>query len=756
MSSSENFGAALAAYALFFLFLTIPFWALDQTISPYRRFQELGIPDNTGSQLVENRKFSDFTNAYIPEIHEHLKSRDTGQRLWASGNELGRPLYHTAGFSPVYLPSWMISRMTDNPFRFITVLSLSYCFLTGLFVILLCRDKGIGPVAALIAGTSIMGSPFVMYWLTFPMFLAVFCWTAGALWASHRIAKNRDAVGWSVLAFSIYSLLMTGYPQSVVFHCYILAGFGCYLSWRVQQRGWLELSEFLALCSSAVAVGLILALPVYLDLLYLASESGRVSPDPSFFTVHLPKFDTFLEIIRFIALTSFPELFGNPVDATYPFKYDGISVTPIVVFFGVFCVLTQFRKTCGWWLPIALTCLITFFPSAYEFGVKYLGFNLSRGNPLGLITLPLAFIVAYGVDALVKQSRAAKFSFMIAMGIVLALLVIALGFGLAQAVPIRWESLLILLAVIILLGVQYQKTRPDLLVGSLVIMLAMVSPLILRQDPAQIATTSPLVEKVRAHVPAGSRFAVADSEIQVLPPNLNAELGIASVHSYNSLSSRRYHDLIKALGGETQTFGRWNGIVSPDYSSTSFWMSNISLMLSAKKLSHGNLEYLGNESGVHMHKVTARMGDSIQVLGSPLSATGPDGLQLGDPRLFLHHAPLKRVDTDELLEFEVLSGLPSLLVLSQKYHRDWEAWIFNGSAWVDASVVAVNGVFLGVPLPNEAERVRLEFRPAARFAWMAKIFWILLLVFVPIWTLLQARRRPGRFRGNKAETPATG
>lgn len=86
---------------------------LSYVVAPHRQEIEVAQAQlvNSDSPLIENRKFSDFTNAYVPEISEHLKvSRSGWLPLWSNNTELGRPLYQISGFSSAYLPSWVIAR----------------------------------------------------------------------------------------------------------------------------------------------------------------------------------------------------------------------------------------------------------------------------------------------------------------------------------------------------------------------------------------------------------------------------------------------------------------------------------------------------------------------------------------------------------------------------------------------------------------------------------------------------------------------
>ncbi len=169
-------------------------------------------------------------------------------------------------------------------------------------------------------------------------------------------------------------------------------------------------------------------------------------------------------------------------------------------------------------------------------------------------------------------------------------------------------------------------------------------------------------------------------------------------------------------------------------------MSNISLILSPGILVHENLESLGEESGTHLYRVVSRMGESLQVVPPQLDMSSKK-LVLADPRGMVTNTPVKILDQGDALEFEVKPSAPSVFLLSQKFHRDWEALAETSHGWQAAQTVELNGVFQGVLLPPETRRVRLDFKPLARYAWIAHVFWFLLLALAGFKCWQEYRRR---------------
>lgn len=727
-----SFRIAFLCYFLVLFALFLPFFSGD-VVAPHRQASELGLmQQDSRHSAQENRKFSDYTDAFVPEIQEHFSAPRSGWvSLWTDRSELGRPLYHTAGFSPAYLPSMVLFQSTDDPRLLITILSLSYTVLAGVFIILFAREVGLTPMAGWTAGISLAAAPVSMYWLTFPMFSAGWCWAAGVLYAITCLDKKPSLIIWSLLAFFCYSLLMTAYPQPVVFHIYIFVIYALFLAYR--KVTWQQSVVFLMQLMLAVAIASILAGPVYLDLLRAAADSARVTPDIAFFIDVLPRFSGLNDILQFIALSTVPELFGNPISSGFPFPYNGLSLTPLALFFVVICFFAALWKTWAWWLAAGVILLLALVHPLYAFGVQYLGFNLSRSTPIGMLILPVTIILAFGIDAVSRapsevknQTRA-----MIAAAFCLLSVVVGVIVGITSGVELRWKAVLVYLIFIGLLYLYAVKGKSGFLFAAVMISLAGQSyPLMLRQDPAQIVTTSALVQMVKDTLPEGARIAIVSPDIRVLPPNMTAGLGISSIHSYNSLSSRKYHSLIERIGGDVQTFGRRNSAVSPDYSSYDFWMNNIGVVLSSVKIVHPNLELVGIEAGLYLHTVKSRMNGSLQVLEG-LETLAPGVVEIGDFMAMRNALPAKKtLNEGDIVEFQLSTDAPSTLVLSQKFHSDWKAFARRGENWEPIDTVVVNGVYQGIEVPDGVDYVRLSFRPLSRFGWVSNVFWGSLMIFL--------------------------
>ncbi len=733
----------------FLMILCFQPYFFGKVIAPNTQRLEMGLKKKVSSpsffHSVETKKLSDHPRGYVPEASQYLKGARSGWlSLWVNQNELGRPAQLT-GFSPAYFPYWILAQFTQNPWQFITIISLFTTFMAGAFILLFCREMKLNPLAGLIASITLAASPAFVYWLTFPIFLTAWCWSAGALWAVTRLENKPDFIGWSALAFSGYSLLMTAYPQSIVFHAYLLGGYTLYLAYRKGKCSLRAMRWFLFLVLSALMVSMILVLPAYRDLFILFSESGRIKPDLTFFTSVLPKFTDWNALVQFFVLGTAPEILGNPMAPTFPYaqKYSGLTLTPLTIFLAIIGFFTVFKRTWGWWLAIGLFCLLTFVEPLYAFGVKYLGFNLSRSTPLGIAALPITVIIAYSANSLIKRMTG-QYSNMILFAIVCLLMIILTGIGYAftQSHPVHWHMVLVFLVLSALLATQYQQTHPFFLLLVIIIQFITLSrPLMLHQYPDHIIKSSPLSESVKANLPPESRFAQVSS-FRPLLPNLNATLNLPSVHSYNSLSSKRYHRLIEGLGGEVKTYGRVNRFISPDYASAMFWMSNVGLILSSKPLTHENLRHVGTVSGIHLHKVMSRMGSSLQISLPKHALEKIQNFHIKDPRIYPKHTPIKRLDKTDLLEFEVTPMLSSILILSQKFHRDWQAFALTLEGWKPTQTIEINGVFQGAVIPPNAQRIRLAYKPLVRYLWVTHLFWCFVLIFLgmKIWKTHWRRR----------------
>jgi hypothetical protein len=312
-------------------------------------------------------------------------------------------------------------------------------------------------------------------------------------------------------------------------------------------------------------------------------------------------------------------------------------------------------------------------------------------------------------------------------GCMLVALAGAIIFGLRQEWPIAWRQVaingVIIVAVLASIGTAFDSLVIVLASGCWLAFVA--SPTMLRQSPGDIHTRSPMVDAVAARLPDHARFVIAAPGTQVLPPNFNALFGLASVHSYDSLSSRRYQAFIRTLGGDTSVFGRWNDAVSPDYAGAAFWMSNVALVISPVALAAPSLACHAGPGSLWLCDVNQRMGRTRQVEWDKLPGA-PAGVDVGDPRALPYRPSRVARDDGDRVDVDVSPGPPSMLILSQQYHSDWHAMAMVGGRRTAARTLPVNGFFQGVIIPANADKITMSFRPWARYAYLANYVWVLL------------------------------
>jgi hypothetical protein len=730
------------AYLAIVSLITLWFLCGGKVIAPHVQDRELALPASQTS-FIQNREFNDYYLNFIPELQQQITSPHSGWiATWSRQNELGRPLYHSDGLSPAFTPTWLLMRLSSDPFVIITMLSLFTAFLGGAFAFLLSREWGYHPLASLCAALLLASSPMVARWATFSTFFAVYCWGTGIMWAFQRATKRREAWGWLVLVFCVYALLMTAYPQMVVHHGYLIGIWSVVVFWRVtQQQGACQAAKLAVFAASAVLVGALFTLPTYLDLWNSVRESARLNVPVDFFTARFPNIKTWQDATQWLVTLTIPDLFGNPSAPDYPFFYNGrsLNTVPWVWLLALSSILLCLRKTWGWWLAIIICITLVLSKPLYHFGVAHLGFGISRGRPLYTAVLPMLWLAVSALDSLFRLARpsrensaktlvpeviAIRSMWIFPIAVFLAVLTCAGGLALATGHSISGKALcwsgLTALAFVLLCEWRYALAAVG---GVMLAVFAFSWPLVLVQDISSIKRTSPLVEAIRANLPEGSRFAWL-SEPTALLSNANATIGLATVHSYNSLSPKSYHTLIDELGGKMLIYGRHNKWISLPEKSTALQFSNISLFLSSRRLPENYGIPLALVGGVFLYKNADRIGGWLRI---PLTEARADGTGYRIEHLEqvtkLSQERLR--DAGDVLEFTVTASPASLIVLSQKYHSQWLAEWWNGNTWNDAPSVRINGFFQGAVIPQEARSVRFSFRPWVRFAWFAHAFFFI-------------------------------
>jgi hypothetical protein len=266
-------------------------------------------------------------------------------------------------------------------------------------------------------------------------------------------------------------------------------------------------------------------------------------------------------------------------------------------------------------------------------------------------------------------------------------------------------------------------------------------PLQTRRAVADVQQSSPLVAALQQYVPAGARYAIVDPGLSyLLTPNINRLYNVASVHTYNNFTPPAYAQVIEALGGKTTFYGKLNTEVAPVYDTTTFWMSNVAVVLARARIDDGNLRPLGMYGPAQLMQVQQRMGPFWH---TALEAT-PHGrdVRITDYRERPHYVVTNVQDQNDTITATITPQTrPTLFVHSTIAAAEWRADVYDGTKWLAAQTVSVNGVFQGVVIPADTQTVRLRWVSAVQWMWVSHLIWGGIWLWYGVWLVRRYRSR---------------
>lgn len=726
MSTSSYKSAFLALAALLCAFF-LPLIVRGHVVYPHDNGLELGVKTRASDEFPSNRKFSDQSSVYVPEIRHHLRGdHDAWLSTWNPHVELGRPSIQVAGFSPASPLTHVLAWFTADEFVLATWLAISAVILIACFSFLFLRALALHPWACFAASAGVSMGPFAIHYLNVVQLLSGLAWTFALLWLITRFIQRRTFAHGAGIAFATYLLFITAYPQQIVWHAYLVVAYTIVRLWTSETEPWRRATIAGALIVFALC-GVALCAPVYLDLAIQASQSARLDTDPEFFLVRLPTIRNLGDLGLYVAKVFDALWQGNPITIEDQDVFNGLCFTPFYVVLFVLAWMDGLWRRSWLWIAFGvLTFVLTVWHSAYLFGVDHLGLHLSRFVPLRAGVIPWAVAGAMALDRILRVGLRRR---ALAVALALCPLGIALASHLHAGSHLDWTYVGASIAFV-------AATVALLLHRSVVWVLILVTGtvfhygqrMLLTRPESEIHRTSPLVEKLRELTADGTRYAcVGGQEPRLLPPNQEVQLGLRSIHSYNSLSSLSYQEWVLRLSETgTRTYGRQFKRIASEarLNSDDLGYSGIAVFVSARPLA--GLSSLGQVDNVRLYRplekpvLEAQLERFELVNEKSAHVAGSMSAQRG-------LALRRTIARDDQLRFELsASAAPTLLFVSQQYHPQWKA----SSRGQSLTTVEVDDFYQGVVIPAGTTDVELQFRPYVVWSWIPQCLLVLFALYL--------------------------
>lgn len=733
-----SYKSTIIAYVFLFACVMVPPLAQGEAIIPTSLSKSARGTAPEG--FVENAQWSDFMNVFVPTITAHLHAPRSGwNAIWNPYVEMGRPLRPEWGFTPVYPLTWVMTQFTHDPYLLATLFSFHITFLAGLWLIGIAYERRIDPFAALVVAALAATAPYFFQLMTHYTYIAMPSCFFGVVYLLERWVRTRDIWGALGLVWMFYSYAIMGYYQEQVYGYYMLLGYVALLIWSMRTNRREQIRWVVSILGLATIAAMLLV-PYMYDFAQNVRLSIRRENTFEFFRGTMNSFQSVGGLIRTFVRSVAPELVGSPSIPELPQPSVGYGQSPLIMAFLGIGLIRAWRTQWFWILCIAVLAVVNSSVSIFQFMVEHMGFNLSRAKPAFIMVIPMIIVALHGADSFFRgwQSNVATKR----TGVLAAALTVFVSYiaylalrQYFQHVP-DWRVIGVNAGIAVLLWLTiWVRNRIVWLAIVGISVVGISTPYLLWNARDAVVTKTPFVDKVRLMLADGGRLGRTVNFGPALTPNSNVQFGIPTMHSLNSVLPARYAAYIDSLGGTVINHNILAKEISPDYASTAFWMSDVRVMGTILDLKAvPGLSFEHKLAGISLYRVRDSMGCCIQMMADQSDYTAPGEVTVVDPRKSGYTRLEKSLDLGDIYELPVYPDAGSVVAISQQFHPQWRVFGWKDSEWLPLKPVAVNGLFQGVELQAGVERVRFEFRPLVRYAWIAHVFFGLGLVAATVWS----------------------
>jgi hypothetical protein len=753
------------AFVLYAIFIVIWFWpfivggqviapciesTVDKDVIESMFEDEIPYISRNTPNCVEH---SDYRLVYIPEAHQMLNS-DYYHWIptWIAEVGFGGMMHLSRGTSANYFPTYIVSLLTDDPYVFFTLIHMAYVFLAGFVFVAYMKLLRLHPLASLLGGITYATLPIFTFWATQTPFYLHAVWFIVLLYLLQRLVTDQRLWVIILLALSIHSALLTTYPQALIILATVMAVFVVYLLIRVIHSNDVRI-KYVMLVGSATVVGVLLTVPVWLDFLNITSQVLR-NPRVG----NLPPFP--IEEPRVILSYFFPEVFSViPLLNRESVYIKGYYVTLIITVFSLYGFISSARKLMPLVSGLFIMGLISFEPTIGGLYNQYLTVGISPWVTMFLFYGPLVLVIisTFGLHHFIESwwsERNARFEIGITIVLVGVMIDIFVRAGMASDWQPRWITLIAMVLVLISTYITTfnrlpLRFRAWLFAGAFI--WATISATFLAIPRMPIEYTAVMGEEItyiKSQLKTDEHMAtVSDQNVDtsnwkccLFLGNNYATYDIASIGQNAVVPMNRYQQLMENLGYPTtdkrKYYKRYYSI-TPSYDSLDYWMMNIGVVASKVEQQHPTLKFLTKIDGWYMYDADAK-GCCLQINIDDIQLDNTSATQLEatyiDPR-GKSIALQKDVRFEDYFEIPLAHTHASIVVISQLYDMEWDAYALVGDVWQKVDTFAMNGIYQAAVVPEGTTKIRFDFTPWVLWMWIPFLVWIvgITLCIMSVW-----------------------